>query len=174
MKLEIPRSIESKRLLIRPFKSKDYRGLYQLLSDKKSMEFSVLPGEKIDPLWCQNYINELQHSYLTDTPLFALAIFEKEKQQFIGTVGLQFFEDNFELYFVIISDFWNQGYGTETIETMSNYCENSLALKKLYSFVFPENQRSIKLLEKLQWKYVSTMPHPLYQKVGYLFSLNFI
>lgn len=162
--MKLPYSIESQRLVIRPFKGKDIDSLYQLMTDKKSMEFTILQGENINYKYCKDYIYTIMDSYFSEQPIFAFAIIFKEINKCIGTLGLMPLNEDFELYFTLHSEYWDRGLGKETVSTFIRYCFNEWQLDKLYTFVSPENTRSIHLLKGLSFIYQETAPHPKYRQ----------
>lgn len=170
MKLKLFNFLEDKRILIRPFKSKDSFGLYQLMSDKKSMEFSVLPQNEINEIFCIHYINSLLELYSGDDPIPSFAVILKESDEFIGTIGLMPYEEDFEVYYILKSDFWNRGLGKETLNLFVHYYITKVKNKKIYAFVFSENVKSIHFLEKLNWTFIKKTNHPIYHKAGFLFE----
>jgi len=53
---------------------------------------------------------------------------------------------------IIIEDFQNMGYGTESLKLLISYCWKKLDLLHLYANIKSSNIKSIKLFEKLGFK----------------------
>ena len=54
-----------------------------------------------------------------------------------------------DIGFAFLPQFWSQGYALEAASTMMTYGRNGLGLDRIIAVVSPDNERSIKLLNKL-------------------------
>lgn len=65
-----------------------------------------------------------------------------------------------EIGYALARPLWGQGYMTEALELLSDFLFRS-GMTALWAGVFPENQRSIVLLERAGFEYQFTVPLPL-------------
>ena len=76
----------------------------------------------------------------------------KENQQFIGTVGLnglQLKNKRAEIGYEIHPAYWRTGYTTEAIKRVLNFSFDVLDLNRIGAIVYPENEPSLNLLNKV-------------------------
>ncbi|HZI88638.1 MAG TPA: GNAT family N-acetyltransferase [Pyrinomonadaceae bacterium] len=55
--------------------------------------------------------------------------------------------------FAFLPEFWSKGYAFEAASAVMNYSRNVLGLRKLVAVTLPDNESSIKLLEKIGLKF---------------------
>ena len=55
--------------------------------------------------------------------------------------------------FAFLPEFWSKGYAFEAASAVMTYSRNVLGLRKLVAVTLPENESSIKLLEKIGLKF---------------------
>ena len=65
-----------------------------------------------------------------------------------------------------------KGYAFEIANATMRYAETELKLQTILAITDPENQRSIRLLEKIGLLFVKTTVNPVDQKALMLFSTN--
>ncbi len=99
-------------------------------------------------------------------------IFLKETGEFIGTCGLGPFQrdgyDEVELGYRLCLKHWGKGYANEAATLALRYGFGDLDFKKIFAFALPQNRPSLRVLEKLGFRYLSEfmhaeMPHRLYK-----------
>ena len=68
--------------------------------------------------------------------------------------------DHPDLGFAYLKRFWSQGYATEAATAIIGYARGALGLTHLYGVVSPKNARSVRLLERLGFRFerLSTLP----------------
>lgn len=79
------------------------------------------------------------------------SVFLKSTNKLIGTCMIFNFDNlarHAEIGYVLSADYWNKGYGTETISLMADYACEELKLNKLHARVTDVNIGSNKVLEK--------------------------
>ena len=91
-----------------------------------------------------------------------------EKNEFIGFIGLskQEYNAGFETPFIDIGwrlkkSTWNKGYATEGAKRCLEYAFKTLKLKIIYAIVTSNNDKSMRVMEKIGMKKHSTFMHPL-------------
>ncbi|WP_459502639.1 GNAT family N-acetyltransferase [Bacillus sp. C1] len=154
--------IETERLHIRPYRIHDASALYEL---QKQPEVNVYIPEPIYSLqeiediiyWSidMNKINSVNH-----IAKFNLAIIEKSPQKLIGYCGLgpsDFEPTSTELYYALSPDTWGKGYATEATSALLQYAFSVIGLERIIASVFPENKKSIHVLDKLGFQFKETV-----------------
>ena len=98
-------------------------------------------------------------------------VFLKESGEFIGTCGLEPYELNgpeVELGYRLCLKYWGQGYAAEAAVGVLRYGFSDLNLQKIIAFAVPQNRASLRILEKLGFRYLydfvhADLPHRLYE-----------
>jgi RimJ/RimL family protein N-acetyltransferase len=87
---------------------------------------------------------------------FGLMLVElKESGAPIGICGLlkrDIFED-VDIGYALLPEFWSRGYAFESAYAVMSYAREKLGSKQVLAVVNPDNQSSIRLLEKLDFRY---------------------
>lgn len=140
----------SERLVIRHLGLDDAAFIFQLLNQESWRKF--IGDKQIRSL------EDAQH-YLIDGPLkmyqeYGFGLFAVQRQidgALIGICGL-IKRDNLpdvDIGFALLEEYANCGYAYEAALIIKDYALKQLNLKRLIAIVNPDNQRSIKLLEKI-------------------------
>ncbi len=164
--------IETQRLILRTWQSKDLMKYFRINQDPKVLEFLGDPPslEKI-----KTFIGSANKQF--DAIGYSLwATEEKSSGKLIGSIGLNHlkwnppFKPNIEISWKISSEFWGKGYATEGATAVLKYGFEKCKLQEVVSFTNPQNIRSIRVMEKIGMKrdpsgdfYRSELPkdHPL-------------
>lgn len=75
---------------------------------------------------------------------------------FLGCVGapsLDLVRNMCEISFELLEEYQNQGYGYESVSMFIEYLFNEYQLDYIEAIIFPDNEASAKLLNKLQFSY---------------------
>lgn len=142
--------LNTQRLLLREFTLSDAEFILSLLNDSAFLHFI---GDK----GVRNL--EDARNYLTDGPIasyqrlgFGLYRVElKDTRTPIGMCGLLKREalDHVDLGFAFMPDYRRQGYGFESASAVLSHARNDLKLDQILAITDPDNEASIRLLEKL-------------------------
>lgn len=76
----------------------------------------------------------------------------KKEEKFIGTLGLnglQLKNMKSEIGYELHPNYWRNGYTSEAIKEVLRFSFDDLALNRIGAVVYPENQASLNLLERL-------------------------
>lgn len=98
----------------------------------------------IEPWIAENQKGEVKN--------YTWAIELKEGQVFTGLIALKLGNKKYksaEVWFKLNSAHWNQGYGTEALQTLLRFGFDELELHRIHAGCAVENQASIRLLEKV-------------------------
>jgi len=58
-----------------------------------------------------------------------------------------------DIGYALLPEFWSQGYALESASAVIKYASDQLGLKRVVAVTNPDNQSSIRLLEKMGFKY---------------------
>ncbi|MGO0059510.1 GNAT family N-acetyltransferase [Brevibacillus fluminis] len=168
--------LETERLIIRPYKPEDARELWAAVSSPDFYAF--IPGE------CTPTLEEIENVIKWSVSCcerntkekivkFNLAIIEKETKQVIGYCGLGPYDVDpaqTELYYGIAESRSGQGIATEAARALVNFGFEVLELEEIVTTVHPENRASVRILEKVGFRYVDklcNLPKELMEFDGY-------
>ena len=77
------------------------------------------------------------------------AIILNENNELIGSIGISMYPDEpNDMSIRIFKPYRNQGFGTMAFKLGAKYCFDVLGLEKIYAGCYPDNIRSMKMLEK--------------------------
>lgn len=143
-------TIETRRLILRPFQASDAEEQQVLINDKeiaantRSIEFPYPDGAAVK--WIE------QHPQLwLDGKSAIFAICLKNDDQLAGAIGLEISpqDENAELGYWIGRKYWNQGIATEAAAAVVRFGFETLALHKIHAHHVTRNPASGRILEKI-------------------------
>ena len=141
---------QTKRLIIREFQVLDIEALAQILAKPEVMQFSLdgVLSTKQTAVKIQSFLDSYQKNGYGKW-----AVIDRQSGRLIGYCGIAVEEiegkpEN-ELGYRIDSDFWGQGLATEAANACLEYGFSNLKLDYILGIVEPENQASIRVLEKV-------------------------
>jgi RimJ/RimL family protein N-acetyltransferase len=147
--------LETERLLLRPFTTGDAPFALTLLNEPSFLHFI---GDK------QVRTLEDARQYLLTGPIacyrqndFGLMCIElKDSPTPIGMCGLLKREElpAPDIGFAFLPDYWGQGFAFEAATAVMNDARERLKLNQVLAIVNPDNESSIKLLERLGLRFV--------------------
>src|SRR4030095_13444387 len=91
-----------------------------------------------------------------ETNGFGLSLAElKADRTPVGMCGLlkRDYLDHADVGFAFLPDYTGKGYAYEIVREIIRYGLNELKMKEIFAIVLPENSSSIKLLEKVGFRY---------------------
>ena len=147
-------TIETERLLIRPFTLEDIEPSYQMNLDAEVSRYTgdggVVSKAEIKRRIIEHVLGDYQkHGF------GRLAVELKADGKFIGFAGLKYLEDlkAVDLGYRFMSAYWGKGYATEAGKACIDLGFNSLDLERIIAMVLPENKGSVHVLNKLGFTY---------------------
>jgi ribosomal-protein-alanine N-acetyltransferase len=163
--------IETKRLILREWCESD-AGSYVTMSRDIGYNCFSPPGAYLvrDEDEAKSQIRR-RVALFEEREIGKFPIFLKEAGEFIGTCGLEPVEidgrKEVELGYRLCLKYWGYGYATEAAAAVLEYGFDKLELGKIFAFVLPQNRASVKVLEKLGFRYEreflhAGIPHRLY------------
>lgn len=161
--------ITSERLVLRPFKLKDQEDCFAFFSDKECCfnGGGYEPFEEMDEEY-QLLMNKLNQ------PSLRKMIALKDSDKVIGTISLEIINQNtIEIGYTLAPSYWHLGYASEAVESVCEYLFNHTKYQRVIAGVIKQNKASIRLLERLNFKYYKTeikaFKHPIYNKCDLLY-----
>jgi [ribosomal protein S5]-alanine N-acetyltransferase len=166
-------TIRTKRLIIKELNLSDRNFIFQLLNSPGWLRYIGDRG-----------IHSLEDAdnYLLKGPLksyedngFGLYLVQLwEQSNPIGIAGLlqRDYLQYPDLGFAFLPEYESKGYAFESTHAIVNHSKVFLGLEKLQAIVLPENQRSIRLLEKLGMKDQGMHEFPGQKSVLRLFQMD--
>lgn len=145
--------LRTKRCILREIKIEDVDALYKIYQNKDVAKFmdGMLEDRNEEIEYTRNYINKVYGYYD-----FGMWIVEDiETGEVIGRAGIEQKEreEAVELGYLISESKQRQGYAYEVCSGIINYVERELSFDKIYIYTKKENIPSIKLAEKLGFRY---------------------
>lgn len=147
------RTIETGRLLLRPFSLVDVDDLHQLW---------IEPGVR-RYLWDDEVIPREQAASIVEKSLalfeaqgFGLwAVFLRAEEVLIGFCGFWFFHEppKLELLYGIAPAYWNTGFATEVARVMMKYAFEELSFERIQASTDAANEASSRVMEKSGLKF---------------------
>lgn len=146
--------LETERLILREFEIQDARGFLELNADPDVIRFTgdqPFEDEAEALAFIKNY-----HPYQRDGYGRWVCIL-KENNEFIGFCGLRKDDNRQEtdIGFRFCRRFWGKGYATESAKACIEFGFSTLNLPCIIGRASMNNKASIRVLEKVEMKYVS-------------------
>jgi [ribosomal protein S5]-alanine N-acetyltransferase len=164
--------LQTERLTLRDWRESDVNH-YMCLSHDVGYNCFSLPGRFL--VHSESEAKEKIGGFIAlfnERRLGKFPIFLKATGEFVGTCGLQPFEldgePEVELGYRLCLKHWGYGYATEAAAAVLRYGFVDLKLAKIIAFAVPQNRGSLRVLEKLGFKYLrdfeyAGLPHSLHE-----------
>jgi len=146
--------LETQRLILRRFSPDDAKFILALLNEPSFLRY--IGDKKVRNL-------EDARQYIQTGPVasyekngFGLYLVElKDSHTPIGMCGLIKRDElpDVDIGFAFLPDFWNKGYAFEAAGAVMKYGQEELKLPRIVAITSLDNEASIKLLERLGFKY---------------------
>jgi RimJ/RimL family protein N-acetyltransferase len=142
--------LETERLLLRHLSTEDAEFILELLNEPSFIRNIGDRGIRTI---------EGANSYILNGPVasyakngFGLYLVKlKETDESIGMCGLikrDTLED-VDIGYAFLPRFWSKGYAVESARAVREYAKNAIGLKRIVAIVDPENEGSIRVLERI-------------------------
>ena len=138
--------IETERLFIRPVQLEDLDQLAPLFADPEVMLFSLRGVRSFEEtrVFIQHLVDEtMKHQ------VGMCCVIEKNSQTLIGMCGIVWWETEGEMQpelgYRLAKKYWGKGFAFEACDAIQNH----VGRENLVSFIEKENERSVRLAERL-------------------------
>ena len=144
----IPQALETDRLFLRFYRSKDWRDLHAYYSDPDAIRYTT--GRILSEVdtW-QKVATAIGHWHIYGYGPFAIEC--KETRRVIGTTGPWYPIDwpGPEIKWALKKEAWGKGYASEAVRAVQTMLRDSLPDIAFISFIDARNQASIKLARRV-------------------------
>ena len=141
--------IQTKRLNLRAIKLADLDNIVDMFADKETTYMlGFMPWPFTKPM-IENYLYNLSWNIKNGRSMY-WAITEKDKDQFIGEIGLtlELEHNKATMHYSLNRSHWGHGYMTECVKTIIDYCFRELNLVRLEINHMTVNNRSQNVINK--------------------------
>jgi len=144
--------LESENLAFRKLTENDFDDLAEMMRDPEVMA-----------AWEHTFTDEQIHDWLEkqtqryrDHIVGLFAAIQKDTGEFIGQMGLLWNDFGelrvLEIAYMLKRGYWGMGYATEGAAALARYAFTQIDVNKVYASIRPENERSIKVAERIGMK----------------------
>lgn len=147
------RVIDTKRCYIREITLEDLDGLYEIYAQDGMTDYvEALYEREEEEAYTKAYIENMYRYYGYGMWL----VFDRFTDEMIGRAGLNQQELDgeivLEMGYLIRQEYQRQGYATEVCEAILEYAKEALDFSQVSCMVHPNNQKSIRFLEKMKFQ----------------------
>jgi RimJ/RimL family protein N-acetyltransferase len=146
--------LQTPRLILRQFRESDIDAWSAICAEPEVMRYASLSGMPVDRelslKWLRSMVDHWQvHGY------GMWAVEEKATGRFIGRIGLQLppgYPET-EVAWMLAPAHWGKGFAEEGARAAIEFGFSQVRKTRLISLIFPQNERSIRLAERLRERY---------------------
>lgn len=172
--MQVPDFLTTERLTIRKFRPEDKPRFIEFMTDKKATKYLGFSATQKTPEGASHLFDFILNSYKTDEPVFSLAI-EDHEYGYIGSCRISQIDDKtWECYYSLNQKYWGNGFATEAMQTVIDWCRKHPAINELHAYIHPEHKESEQVAIRLGMKNKGLQIHPVFEYKRILYSLNVI
>ena len=152
-------TLETERLLLRPFTMKDADRVRLLAGERVIAENTATMPHPYEEGMAEAWISTHEAQFLEGENIH-FAICKKANGELIGAMGLVIHKmhDRGELGYWIGVPYWNQGYCTEAAESVLDYGFMDLGLNRIDAIHYTRNPASGRVMEKAGMRFEGMRP----------------
>jgi RimJ/RimL family protein N-acetyltransferase len=143
-------SVETERLILRPFVKTDLEPFADMVADMEVIRRATYDGTPMTRSQAWNWLClMLGHWHMRGFGIWAVE--EKLSGVLIGRIGLQFLDwfEDVELVWMLAKSAWGNGFAGEGARAAIDFGLNDLDLPRIAAVIHQDNQPSIRLAERL-------------------------
>ena len=157
-------SIETERLILRPFEKSDANALFEMDCNPNVHKYLwQKPIIAIEEVYA--YIEMVQKQY-KENNIGRFSTIIKETGELIGWTGIKFVKDhvengntNFYDYGYRLNEkYWNKGYASEASKAWLEYGFNQMKIKEMNAYTHANNGASNHVLQKVGFNFMEDYP----------------
>jgi len=146
-------TLTSKRLRLRRFESRDLAALHACFGDPAAMRFWNFPARRTMPetekvlRWLRKMTSPYDH--------LAWAVCKRTDDRCIGMVNYHHRDARnrrLELGYIIAPRQQRNGFGTEAVRALVDYCSQELRVHRIEALIHPDNMASARLAKRLGFR----------------------
>jgi ribosomal-protein-alanine N-acetyltransferase len=156
--MNIPTRFTS-RLILRPLEPSDSKSLYRIFCQPDILTF--FPNPKPPELSGVERMITGQLEHWQQYGYGWWAVQDKNSSEHIGWCGLQFLPETeeVEVAYLLDKDYWGRGLATEAAESALQYGFDETGENEIVGIVHPQNDASIRVLEKIGMTFMVRKPY---------------
>ena len=154
--------LETERLVLRPLTIEDLDDIAGFVSDQETMRYIGTGGART-PEQARESLEWMVEAFERQG-FGQLAVERKEDRALIGRSGLNVWDPSdwsiarmdeaegpveIEIAYLFGRDHWGHGYATEAATAVRDWALDELGFERLIALIYPDNERSIRVAEKL-------------------------
>jgi hypothetical protein len=165
---------QTPRLILRQFHLDDAEAMNAIFGDADVMRFGDGPQS---PQWVRSWIASSVNEYYSRWGFGSWAVVDKVTSAVIGYCGLSRFPDRCapgeaEIGFRLARASWGHGFATEAALAVRDHAFDVLNLPRLIALIDPANIASIRVAEKLGFRFEREAMLPGYDHPDWLYALE--
>lgn len=163
-----PPVLETKRLIFRTMQPSDAVDMYEYASREEVTRY-LLWSQHESVEYTERYLHFLKNQYKQGLYI-DWAVVLKENGKMIGTGGYTWMDEknrSGEIGYVLNSDYWGRGIGSEIAEELLSFGFNYLGVNRLQARYMVGNDRSRRVMEKVGMTFEGVARAQLYVKGSY-------
>lgn len=171
--MNLPSSISTEHLLIRPFLKKDVPLFQEFMTDKRATRYLLFSEEHKTKQGSSALLHDIIEAYSSPDPVFAYAI-EHEDFGFVGSCGLSELPEEgvVECYYSLLPKYWKRGIATEALQGLVEYGFNQKEIREIRAYMDAENPDSRGVAIRAGMKDMGMHEHPIVKKTGKMYSIT--
>ena len=158
-------TIETPRLILRPFKKEDVDQVVALCNDwelaKTTLGLPYPYGPENFLPWMERHAQQFE-----DDIAYEFAVTDKETGAVLGAIsvmGINMKHRHGELGYWLGAKYWNNGYATEAARALVDFCFKEKNFNKVFARHFAVNPASGRVMQKIGMKYEGTQRRHYYR-----------
>lgn len=149
--------LETERLILRRLTPQDSAFIFELVNERSFIE--NIGDKKVKTLG--DAVRYIQHGPMASYDQYGFGLYRVELKQPASPIGIcgplkRETLEHPDIGFAFLPRSWRQGYALESAAAVMDYARAVLGLSDIAAITTPDNERSIKLLEKLGFKFQCT------------------
>ena len=146
--------LETERLLLRQFSTEDAEFILELLNEPSFIQNIGDRGARTVADASSYILNGPMASYAKNGFGLYLVVL-KDTNESIGMCGLIKRDglDDVDIGYAFLPKFWSKGYAVESAQAVKTYASDGIGLKRIVAITNPTNESSIRVLQKLGFRF---------------------
>lgn len=148
------KEIESDKYLLRKIKYSDSKDILEMYSDEDVMKFNS--GQKINYIEDIIKLIDIIYKGFRNKWFIRWGVIEKSTNEYLGDLALHHFDENenkVQIGYMLKKSYWNKGIMSEVAQLLIDYVNENTSIQTIEAHIYPQNIASIKLAEKLGFKF---------------------
>lgn len=143
-------TLETERLILRPFTPEDAPAVYELVKEWEVASTTLNIPHPYEPAMADSWIRSHTISAAAGDG-FTLALIERESDALVGSIALRLWEahDRGELGYWVGRPWWGRGYITEAAAAVMKHGFETLGLNRVEAHHLSRNPASGRVMQKL-------------------------